>query len=92
MQAFWSVTLYGPDQFFTANAIDRYAIGDRTPGLTKNADGSLDLYVQHTPPAGHQGNWLPSPLGGFSLMLRMYLPKPEVLSGSYQIPPVVRAG
>ena len=52
--AFWSLTLYGPDGFFTANSLDRYAIGDRTPGLTRNPDGSLDLYVQHTrrPEAG----------------------------------------
>jgi len=86
--AFWSLTLYGPDGFFTANPIDRYAIGDRTPGLTRNPDGSLDLYVQHTAPAGKQGNWLPAPTGPFSLMMRLYLPKPSVLDGTWQPPAV----
>jgi len=24
-----------------------------------NADGSIDIYIQNTPPAGHESNWLP---------------------------------
>jgi hypothetical protein len=92
VDAFWSVTLYGPDMFFTANPIDRYAIGDRTPGLTRNPDGSLDLIIQHDPPAGQEGNWLPAPAGPFNLMMRLYLPRPAVLDGSYRIPPVLPVG
>jgi hypothetical protein len=33
--AFWSVSLYGEDRFFTANELGRYAVGDRTPGLRR---------------------------------------------------------
>jgi hypothetical protein len=91
VDAFWSLTLYGPDGFFTANPIARYAIGDRTPGLTKNADGSLDLIVQHDAPAGKTGNWLPAPAGPFTLMLRLYLPKPSVLDGTWRPPAVLPA-
>jgi hypothetical protein len=87
VNAFWSVTLYGPDGFFAPNDQNRFAIGDRTPALTMNADGSLDILVQHNPPAS-TANWLPSPSGPFILMLRMYLPRPPVLEGSYQPPPV----
>ena len=47
VKAFWSVTMYGPDLFFVANPINRYAIGSHTPGLRYNPDGSLDIYVQH---------------------------------------------
>ena len=43
------MTMYDADGFQVANELDRFAIGDRDP-LTYNADGSLDLYLQHTNP------------------------------------------
>lgn len=87
---FWSVTLYSAkDMFFVENAIHRYAIGDRTPGLSYGADGSLDLYIQNTAPAGHEANWLPAPPSPFVLILRLYLPPTAVQEGKYVVPPVV---
>ncbi len=88
-RAFWSLTLYGPDMFLVENAAHRYAIGDRTPGLQANADGSLDLYLEQRAPAGHESNWLPTPAGPFLLMMRVYLPEPSVLDGTYQLPAVM---
>jgi hypothetical protein len=87
-KAFWSLTVYGLDGFLVANPADRYSVGDRTPGLQTNRDGSVDFYLQHDPPAGHQSNWLPTPAGGFRLTMRIYLPEPRVLDGSYELPPV----
>lgn len=87
--AFWSLTLYAADFFFIENPINRYAIGDRTPGLKYDADGGLTIYLQHEAPPGHEANWLPAPEGDFNLNLRAYLPKPELLNNSYQ-PPAVR--
>jgi hypothetical protein len=84
---FWSLTLYAPDMFFVENAIKRYAIGDRTAGLTFNTDGSLDLFIQNTEPA-RVGNWLPAPAGEFVLMMRLYLPQASVLDGTYVYPAV----
>jgi len=55
---FWSVTMYGADRFLVNNAINRYSIGDRTPGLTRNPDGSLDLIMSHARPTGSITNWL----------------------------------
>ena len=88
VKAFWSVTMYGPDLFFVANPIDRYAIGSHTSGLRDNPDGSLDLYVQHEAPVGHESNWLPAPAGAFFLTMRLYLPESSVLEGRYDYPPV----
>lgn len=47
--AFWSQTIYGADQFFVANPLGRYAIGERDK-LAFNPDGSLDLYIQRSSP------------------------------------------
>jgi hypothetical protein len=86
--AFWSLTIYGPDDFLVDNPIDRYSIGDRSE-MQYNADGSLDIYIQHSPPENDkQANWLPSPLGFFSLTMRIYWPKASYLDGSWEIPPV----
>jgi len=90
VRAFWSLTLYGPTHFLVENSLHRYAIGDRTPTLAHNADGSLDLYIGHAAPRGHEGNWLPAPAGPFLLSLRMYLPSAPILEGRYLPPPVRR--
>jgi hypothetical protein len=56
-----------------------------------NKDGSLDIYVQSTAPAGHRSNWLPSPSSGqFEVILRMYWPKSGVIKGSYTYPQITR--
>jgi hypothetical protein len=82
--------MYGADQFFVANPINRFAIGDRDK-LRFNADGSLDLYIQNASPgADKDANWLPAPAGPFSMNLRLYLPQRRATEGSWTPPPVKR--
>lgn len=94
--AFWSLTLYEfveGGQYMVANAIDRYAIGDRTPGLQRNQDGSLDLWIQPDAPsdAAQRANWLPSPKSNrFYMNARIYQPRAEVLEPNWKMPPVQR--
>ena len=92
VRAFWSLSLYDEQQRFAANPLGRYALGDRDP-LRKNADGSLDLYVQRaTPGAEKESNWLPAPgAGRFSLVLRLYWPQATALDGTWTPPPIVAA-
>jgi hypothetical protein len=88
-KAFWSVTLYDKEGFPTANDLKRNAIGDRD-ALQLNADGSLDLHIQHkSPGAGKESNWLPAPTGDFNLAMRVYSPKGQVIYGRWT-PPAVR--
>ena len=84
VRAFWSLTMYNEKQLLSANPIDRYAIGDRDK-LTFNPDGSLDLYIQRDSPGqDKEANWLPAPKSGpFTMNMRLYWPKPEVLDGSW---------
>jgi hypothetical protein len=91
VQAFWSITLYGDDGFLVDNPIGRYAISDRTPGLVRQPDGTLEIEVASSPPpAGATANWLPAPESEFYLMLRLYLPRPEAIDGSWRPPAVHR--
>jgi hypothetical protein len=89
---FWSLTMYNQAFFLVANSINRYEIGNRSPGLRYNRDGSLDIYIQRTPPAGHQSNWLPSPSGQFQVTLRLYGPLPIALNRAYVYPPITPTG
>ena len=92
VSAFWSLSMYHlSDGSLVANPIDRYSIGDRTPSLTKNEDGSLTLYIQHESPtdATEKANWLPAPAGGFYLNLRLYVPDDSLQKGTWA-PPVVK--
>jgi len=86
--AFWSLTMGDAQNRFVANPIDRYSVSDRT-GLAQNADGSVDIYIQNTAPAGHESNWLPAPSGDFILWLRVYIPGEAILNGVYEVPSVV---
>ncbi|MDV8009369.1 DUF1254 domain-containing protein [Rhodococcus sp. IEGM 1318] len=90
VDAFWSLTVYDDESFLAENPMNRYAIGDRTPGLVYRPDGSLDIFIQHSEPAEGEANWLPVPAGPFELTLRFYQPREEMLEGRYVVPPVQR--
>jgi hypothetical protein len=52
VDVFWSLTMYDlPDFYLVANPIDRYSIGDGTPGLRRDNDGSITIVIQHEQPA-----------------------------------------
>jgi len=99
VHSFWSVTMYdGKSQFLVKNPINRYLINSpMLPGMRKNADGSLTLYIQKdSPGADKEANWLPAPDGAIYLVMRLYWPTTEAPSilpagkGTWQPPGVKR--
>ncbi len=86
-RAFWSLTMGDAKNQYVENPLNRYSLSDRT-GLEPSLDGSVDIYIQKTAPAGHESNWLPAPAGNFILWLRVYIPGDEILQGTYTVPPV----
>ena len=62
-------------------------INDRTPGLQVAPDGAVRLQIQHARPKS-AANWLPAPYGPFYLVVRSYLPKPQMISGGWRPEPV----
>ncbi len=100
VNAFWSVTMYdGKTQLLIKNPIDRYLINSpMLPKMTKNADGSLTLYIRKDSPGkAKEGNWLPAPDGPIYLVMRLYWPKtepPSVLpagEGTWKPPAIAKA-
>lgn len=92
VNGFWSLSMYKatPDGgfYFFDNPIDRYAIGDRTPGLNRDAEGGMSIWINRTDPGpARRANWLPSPSDGpFGLVFRAYLPKDALLDGEFHLP------
>ncbi len=88
--AFWSVTLYDSEGFQVANPLNRFNLASWMP-LKSNPDGSLDLYFQNeSPGADKEANWLPAPKGAFNLLMRLYAPKSNALTGKWNPRPVAR--
>lgn len=99
VNAFWSVTMYdGKTQLLIENPLNRYLINSpMLPGMKKNADGSLTLYIQNkSPGADKESNWLPAPDGPIFMVMRLYWPKTEAPSilppgdGTWRPPGVTR--
>jgi hypothetical protein len=87
---FWSVTMYavGPQGRLSLvpNELDRFAVGDRSDHLRADRNGSTELFIQSSRPQGERSvNWLPAPQGRFALVFRAYLPKSEMLDGSFRL-------
>ncbi|HEV8018277.1 MAG TPA: DUF1254 domain-containing protein [Steroidobacteraceae bacterium] len=99
VNSFWSLTMYdGKSQLLIENAINRYLINSpMLPGMHKNPDGSLTLYIQKDSPGkAKESNWLPAPNGPVYLVMRLYWPKetppPSILpagEGTWKPPGVV---
>jgi hypothetical protein len=90
--AFWSFTMYdGKTQLLVANPLNRYLLNSTMLNSFKYGDdGSLTFYVQKDPPgADKESNWLPAPDGPFYCIMRIYMPKPEVIEGRWKNPPLV---
>ncbi|WP_067712364.1 DUF1254 domain-containing protein [Nocardia yamanashiensis] len=88
VDAFWSLTAYDADSFLVSNAAQIYSVGHDTP-LTPGPDGSAEVVVQAADPgpAVPRANWLPIPVSGpFSLTLRLYAPRSEMLDGRWSPP------
>jgi hypothetical protein len=94
VDAFWSLTMYDVPEFhLVANPIDRYSIGDRTPGLVTDRDGSITLRIQADDPGdAASANWLPAPRARFRPVMRLYQPRAEALSADFDLPPIRRVG
>ncbi|KIV88301.1 hypothetical protein PV10_07995 [Exophiala mesophila] len=95
---FWSLSLYNKDQLFIPNALEHYALGDRsdlkypdgTP-LKEREDGKFEILIQPgdvPPPKEWHSNWLPAPPGGgeVSFTFRVFGASSAMIEGKYEYP------
>jgi hypothetical protein len=82
---FWSVTLYEAENASgLANGQPFPSLGSRDKP-TPNPDGSTDIYLGPTAPAGKQGNWLATPPGkGYFAILRLYGPTEAAINKTWK--------
>ena len=85
--AFWSLTVTDVVGYMVSIPVGRSSFNDRSD-LARNANGSIDIFLRHDSPPGHEQNWLSTPAGKFKLTLRAYLPGAAILDGTYRVPPV----
>jgi hypothetical protein len=73
---FWSVVLYDNQTRCMLQTDQRLpSLSSEHKGVTKNADGSYDIYFGPTAPAGKEGNWVQTVPGkGWNMLFRLYGP------------------
>ena len=84
----WSITVYGADNYLIPNTAMRYAFNGRN--VAKNADGRYTILMSSIP---RTGNWLPcGNQDQLYLALRLYNPLPEVYQkpAELELPKIIK--
>jgi hypothetical protein len=73
---FWSLVVYDNQTRSELQTDQQFpSISSQRPGVTRNADRSLDVYFGPRPPRGREGNWIQTRPGkGWNVVLRLYGP------------------
>jgi hypothetical protein len=91
VQQYWSVTAYDRETHALIKGMDRASRASNAADLTKNADGSVDIWFSPEAPAGRETNWVPTdPNRRFELMFRLYAPTKALFDKAWTLPDVER--
>jgi len=91
VRQYWSATVYDRATHAPVRNARWPSRSSQTPGLQKNADGSVDLYFGPEAPAGKESNWVPtSSDGGFEVLFRFYGPEKPLFEKTWKLPDIER--
>jgi hypothetical protein len=91
VRQYWSVTLYDFATHALIRDVPRASRASNSPELQANADGSVDVFFGPEPPAGKEGNWVPTKRGGcFEALFRFYGPDKPLFEKSWILPDIER--
>lgn len=88
---YWSLTAYDRVTHSLIKNVARSSRSSQLPEVARNLDGSIDIYLGPTAPAGNEPNWLPTDARrGFELIFRFYGPRQELFEKNWVLPDVTR--
>jgi len=89
VRQYWSATVYDRATHAPIRNARWPSRSSQTPGLQKNADGSVNIYFGSSPPAGNESNWVPtSDGGGFEVLFRFYGPEQPLFEKTWRLPDI----
>ena len=88
---YWSMTVYNRDTHTFIRQTRWVGRSSQTPGLQKNADGSVDIYFGPAAP-GPESNWIPTdPKGRFEVLARFYGPQKPLFDKTWRLPDIQKS-
>ena len=86
---YWSATAYDRVTHALIREMPWSSRSSNTPGIVKNADGSVYIYFGPTAPAGKEANWVPTKAGGgFEVLFRLYGPQKPLFDKTWVLPDI----
>ncbi len=91
VRQYWSATVYDRETHALVRNMPSASRASISPGIQKNADGSVDVYFGPKAPEGKEANWVPTdPARKFELMFRLYGPEKPLFDHSWKLPDAER--
>ena len=89
VRLYWSATAYDRATHALIRDMKWSSRSSFTPGLQKNADGSVDIYFGPKAPAGKESNWVPTNADGkFEVLFRLYGPEKAFFDKTWKLPDI----
>jgi hypothetical protein len=91
VRQYWSATVYDRVTHTLIRDQKTVSRSSQSPGLQKNADGSVHVYFGPKAPAGKEPNWVPtSSSGDFEVLFRFYGPEKPLFDKTWTLPDIER--
>lgn len=86
VKLYWSITVYDGETHALTPGMPYFSRASTSPGLQKNADGSVDIYFSANAPEGKESNWIPvDEKRKFELLARFYGPEKEFFEKKWKM-------
>lgn len=86
---FWAVTVYSHEEAAFIRELSRSTLDSYDQNMTRNGDGSVDIYFGPKPPDGQESNWVPTVEGkDWFPFFRFYGPEKPLLDKTWKLPDI----
>jgi hypothetical protein len=93
VRQYWSATVYDRATHGLIRNVSRPGRSSQSPGLQKNADGSVDIYFGPKVLAGKESNWVSTSASGqFEDLFRFYGPEKPLFDKTWKLPDIEPVG